>query len=328
MLIRLQVLISYYIQGILLLLAAAVVAVLASRSWLRGGQGSIESSVVRKLESPMATFLTAETYFSISTAIAAFIMSPRAIDPLNGYALMVVAIVGFLCPVFTLLLLRCLTEARVTRFGTVLTVVSWFLNTVLFFLLLPNLSTFGDDVAEDALKQLFSIPTCGDSSAMSLCQQLTGNNPLRSLTGFFERSSWTNIRTVPMVWTFATAILIVLVSEKVCRMAVGFRCRERPARGKEQETVYSRLGETRQERSSSQDPHSHRTGRLIVSVVFIVLCSVCLGYTFHMVVRFRGIDAIDIQGWSFGQVVAAIFWVPVFLDVAHSIFTSDAALST
>ncbi|KAK4442383.1 hypothetical protein QBC34DRAFT_453141 [Podospora aff. communis PSN243] len=266
------VLISYYIQGILLLIAAAVVIALAGRVWLRAGD-DVNSSVVRKLESPMGTFLTAETYFSISTAIAALIMSPRTIDPLNGYALLVIAVVGFLCPVFTLLLLRCLNVARVTRFGMGLTVISWLLNTVVFFLLLPKLLTFGDSVAEDALKQLFSIPTCGDSSAMSLCQQLTGNNPLRSLTGFFERSSWTNIRTVPVVWVLATAILLVMVAEQAW--------------------------------------------------VLIVLCSVALGYTFHMVMRFRDVNAIDINGWSFGQVVAAIFWVPVFLDVVHSMTSND-----
>ncbi|KAK3380701.1 hypothetical protein B0T24DRAFT_199441 [Lasiosphaeria ovina] len=237
---------------------------------------------------------------------------------------MVVAIVGCLCPVFTLLLLHCLNAARVTRFGTALTLTSWLLNTVVFFMLLPNLSTFGDNVAEDALKQLFSVPTCGDSSAMSLCQQLTGDNPLQSLTGFFERSSWTNIRTIPVVWALTTVILLVMVADGARHIDVDRLLHGKQTPGpKEEETNYSRLDETQQQESdsSSQEEQSPRTGRLIVAVVFIMLCSVGLGYSFHMVTRFRDVNAIDTHGWSFGQVVAAVFWVPVFLDVAHSMIS-------
>ena len=54
------VLISYYIQGFLLLVGAfGVVVLLVSGHW-----SSEMESVGRKLKSPMATFLTAETYFS------------------------------------------------------------------------------------------------------------------------------------------------------------------------------------------------------------------------------------------------------------------------
>lgn len=283
-------------------------------------------------------------------------MSPREIDPLNGYALMVVAIVGFLCPAFTLLLLRCLglclnkvtppTTITTARFGTILTLTSWLLNTIIFFLLLPNLSTFGENVAEDALKQLFSIPTCGGSSAMSLCQQLTGNNPLQSLTGFFEKSSWTNIRTVPVVWVLTTVILLVLVADHPGLLhhnghneghGEETSPKRKPPKEHMQETTYSRLrfqestGIQQQENdtvtsSSSQveNPSPRlQTGRLrpIIAIAFILLCSVGLGFTFHMLMKFRQVNAIDIDGWSFGQVIAAVFWVPVFLDVAHSMIS-------
>jgi hypothetical protein len=258
----------------------------------------------------------------VSAAIAAFILSPSTIDPLNGYALMVVATIGFLCPVFTLLLLRS-HNAR-TGFGTSLTFLSWLLNTVIFFLLLRNLSTFGATVAEDALNQLFKVPTCEDSSAMPLCQQLTGSNPLQSLTGFFEKSSWTNIRTVPMLWAWTTFALIVLIPEEVWQAV---RLRRMKKAAAQQDVTNTRIRQTlAQQPESRLDAKYLLLGRCVAVTVLVVLFSVGLGYTFHMVMRFRAVGAIDTHGWSFGQVVAAMFWIPVFLDVAHSVFGNQSTL--
>ncbi|KAF2738927.1 hypothetical protein EJ04DRAFT_560187 [Polyplosphaeria fusca] len=308
------VLVSFCTQGILLLGAAA--GAMASLTWqLWRGQGSYPR-IVRKLEGPLATFLTAQTYFSISAAIASFVMSPSTIDPLNGYALMIVATIGFLCPVFTLLLLRS-HNAR-TGFGTSLTFVSWILNTVIFFMLLRNLSDFGETVAEDALKQLFTVPTCDDSSAMPLCQQLTGSNPLKRLTGFFKTSSWTNIRTVPMLWAWTTFVLLVLIPEETWQ-AVRLRRMNKAAARKD--AAVAKIGKDAAPKPDSRPDAEHLLlGRFIIATIFVVLFSVGLGYIFDMVKRFRAIGAIDASEWSFGQVVAAMFWIPVFLDVAHSVF--------
>ncbi|KAK3372659.1 hypothetical protein B0H63DRAFT_302288 [Podospora didyma] len=310
------VLLSYCIQGVLLLAAAA--GVLASMSWKLWKRQDGNPGIIQKLEGPLDTFLTAETYFSISAAIASFILSPSTIDPLNGYALMAVAIVGFLCPVFTLLLLR--SHDAHTRFGTSLTFISWLLNTVIFFILLRNLSAFGESVSEDALNQLFEVPTCGGvSSAMTLCQQLTGSNPLQRLTSFFEGSSWTNIHTVPMLWVWTTFALLLLIGEEVWQ-AVHLH-RKKKAVG-HQDAVDAAFGQSLKEQPEPDPFHAKyfRLGRFIAVLVLVGLFSLSLGYGFHMVMRFRKVGVIDTHGWSFGQVVAAMFWVPVFLDVAHSVF--------
>ncbi|PVH72563.1 hypothetical protein DL98DRAFT_610491 [Cadophora sp. DSE1049] len=229
------VLLSFCIQGVLLLVAAA--GVMASLAWQLWKGQDHKFRIIQKLKDPMTTFLTAQTYFS--TAIAAFILSPSTIDPLNGYALMVVATIGFLCPVFTLLLLR--SHNTRTGFGASLTFVSWLLNTVIFFLLLRNLSNFGTTVAEDALNQLFKVPSCDGSSAIPLCQQLTGSNPLQRLTEFFERGSWTNIHTVPMLWAWTTFALFVLIPEEVWQAVRLFRMKKAAA---QQDVINTKIGQT------------------------------------------------------------------------------------
>jgi len=245
-------------------------------------------------------------------------VNPLTIDPLNGYALMTAAVVDFLCPVFTLLLLRSL-DVR-TRFGTSLTFISWLLNTLIFLMLLKNLSGFDDTVTEDALKQLFSVPSCGDSSAMALCRQLTGHTPLERLTEFFEGSSWTNIKTVPVIWAWTTFALFALLLEE------GWRAVRRP-RGEgrasaQRSAINASLGqpEPRQPRGWLSAEYL-RLGKFAVVALLVALFTVSFGYGFSMVLGFHALGVIDIHGWSFGQVVAAIFWAPVFLDIAHSIFS-------
>lgn len=235
---------------------------------------------------------------------------------------MVVATIGFLCPVFALLLLRS-HNAR-TGFGTSLTFASWLLNTAIFFLLLRNLSNFGATVAEDALNQLFQVPSCGGSSAMPLCQQLTGSNPLQRLTGFFEGGSWTNIHTVPMLWAWTTFALFVLILEEVWQAVRLFRMKNAAA---QQDVINTKIGQTRAQQPGSRLEAKYLLlGKFIAVTVLVVLFSVGLGYSFGMVMRLRALGAIDTHSWSFGQVVAAMFWIPVFLDVAYSVFGNQSTL--
>jgi len=232
---------------------------------------------------------------------------------------MVVSTIGFLCPVFTLLLLR--SHNGRTGFGTSLTFLSWLLNTVIFFLLLRNLSNFGANVAEDALNQLFKVPTCGDSSAMLLCQQLTGSNPLERITGFFVKSSWTNIRTIPMLWVWTTLALLVLILDEVWQ-AVQFRKKKDAP---QQDVIKTKMRPTLARLPQNRLSGNYRMlSRFIVTIVFIVLFSISLIFIFQMVLKLLNMYAIDTNGWSFGQVVAAMFWIPVFLDVAHSTFGNQA----
>ncbi|PVH71301.1 hypothetical protein DL98DRAFT_521119 [Cadophora sp. DSE1049] len=87
------------------------------------------------------------------------------------------------------------------------------------------------------------------------------------------------------------------------------------------------MGVLTSKKNEVSTPQEHRIetkylllGKFIGITISITLFSVSLGYTLHMVLRLHSLHAIDIHGWSFGQVVAAMFWIPVFLDVEHSVF--------
>ncbi len=68
---------------------------------------------------------------------------------------------------------------------------------------------------------------------------------------------------------------------------------------------------------------AHRGSGVLGGGLFIlatVLFSLCLGYQFVMVNIYRLMDVIDFDGWTFGQVVAVLFWVPPALEIFHSVF--------
>ncbi|KAH8896418.1 hypothetical protein GQ53DRAFT_761324 [Thozetella sp. PMI_491] len=257
----------------------------------------------------------AQAYFSISAAIAAFVEEPDKIDPLDGYALMAAVTIGFLCPVFTLLLLQSHNKAE--WFDTALAFVAYILNTVIFFMLLANLKGFNRNAAEDGLNQLFEVPSCNGASAMPLCQQLTGTNPLQKLTDFFASKSWANINTVPMLWAWTTFTIILLVGEQVWDTMQQRRMEHSNPVIQDDSTLENVQTGRRHNGLSS---NYILTIRPTVIMILISLFSMSLGYEYEMVKNFRVMNVIDMHGWSFGQVVAAMFWIPVFLDVGHSYF--------
>ena len=230
-------------------------------------------------------------------------MQPATVDPLNGYALLSVSISGFLPVVFTLMLLH--SHGVRSWFTTILVFISWLLSTIVFFIIFKNLSNSESNQAvfDEGLDQLFSTPSCGGQSAMSLCQQLRGTNPLAYLTGFFNQSSIPNIKTVPLLWGWTTLILLTLVA----RQAFGLG----PQPSDDEKDHHD---------ASKPKPTYHpsllaKTSFVLATIIF----SLCLGYQFVMINTYRLMDVIDFDGWSFGQIVAVLFWVPPALEVMHSL---------
>ncbi len=127
---------------------------------------------------------------------------------------------------------------------------------------------------------------------------------------------------MPMLWAWTTFALVAIISEEVWQAV---RLRRMKIAVKQQDVIKARIGQTPgQQRENTSGTNYHRRSRFAIVTVLVVLFSIGLGYCFHMVMRFRTIGAIDTRGWSFGQVVAALFWIPVVLDVAHSIFGKQA----
>lgn len=104
-----------------------------------------------------------------------------------------------------------------SRFSTALVFASYLLNTVTFFRLIRNLSSSKNDRSflDKAINSLFSAEACGGSSAISLCYQLTGTDPVGSLSGFYDNHSFANMNTVTFPWIWTTLVLPVLVTRQL-----------------------------------------------------------------------------------------------------------------
>lgn len=142
-------------------------------------------------------------------------MTPAEVDPLNGYALLAVSLGGCVAPVFTLLLLH--SHAIKSWHRSVLCLVSWLLNTVVFYMLVGNPSKSLNTIegVDQALRKIFHAKYCGDSSAMALCQEWTGSNPMEYLSDFYNQTLITNIHGAPAIWAYAILVLLVIAFMQV-----------------------------------------------------------------------------------------------------------------
>ncbi|KAG6364014.1 hypothetical protein INS49_009117 [Diaporthe citri] len=276
------VLISYYVQAVLLL--ALAVAVSASAAW--------------------------QLFRFVTAGVASFFMSPEEVDPLNGYALLAVSLMGCIAPVFTLLLLH--SHGIKSWQSTALCLASWLLNTVVFYMLFGNLSNSLNTIerVDQVLRNLFQTEYCGNSSAMVLCQEWTGSNPVEYLTEFYNQNMVTNIHNVPVLWAYATLVLLVLVVMQV----LGRRDRHtsgcasiKQVTPKKQRTLLGRF-----------PLPSPQCWRFVLLLATTTLFSLALSCQYVMVSTYHAMDVIDTHEWSFGQVVAVLIWVPTLLEVVES----------
>jgi len=244
----------------------------------------------------------------VTASIAAFAVTDFAnIDPLNGYAMISVAIGGFMPPIFTMILLQSLGIR--SKLATFLTFISWVASSVLFFMLIAKLGPLvhGQAVFEEGLKNLFTVPACGDSSAMSLCQQIMGTNPLAYLNGFYNRNRFPSIQTVHILWAWATVVFIFSLYDRW--------------RGTILQYIGRRLAVPI---GSASNIFEHKYVRPIVWIVENIfgplMFSFTLVYQILMVVQYYEMDVVDFsrQAWTFGQIVAVAVWIPPVLEALLS----------
>lgn len=237
-------------------------------------------------------------------------MSPKQIDPLNGYALVAVSLMGCIAPVFTLLLLH--SHGIKSWSSTALCFASWLLNTIVFYMLFGNLSNSLNTIEriDHVLRNMFQTEYCGDSSAMVLCQEWTGSNPMKYLNDFYNQNMVTNIHNVPVIWAYSTLVLLVLVVMQVLGrpggLTSGCASIQEVAPTKQRTLVKG---------SSMHSPQSWRFFLLLTAVTLFCLALSC---QYIMVSTYHAMDVIDMHEWSFGQVVAVLIWVPTLLEVVES----------
>lgn len=237
-------------------------------------------------------------------------MSPETVDPLNGYALVAVSLMCCIAPVFTLLLLH--SHGIKSWPSTALCLASWLLNTVVFYMLLGNLSNSLKTIerVDQVLRNMFQTEYCGDSSAMVLCQEWTGSNPMEYLNDFYNQKMVTDIHNVPVLWTYATLGLLVLVVMQI----LGRRQRPHPGY-----VPSKNLTPTKQRTLFRRIPMPSPQGwKFLLLLAAIALFSLALSCQYVMVSTYHAMDVIDTHEWSFGQVVAVLIWVPTLLEVLES----------
>lgn len=237
-------------------------------------------------------------------------MSPKEIDPLNGYALVAVSLMGCIAPVFTLLLLH--SHGIKSWPSTALCLASWLLNTVVFYMLFGNLSNSLNTIEriDHVLRNMFQTEYCGDSSAMVLCQEWTGSNPMKYLNDFYNQNLDTNIHNVPALWAYSTLVLLVLVVMQVLGRRDELISGCAPVKNLNP-TKHRTLGRG----ISLPSPQSWRFLLLLATTTLFCLALSC---QYVMVSTYHAMDVIDMHEWSFGQVVAVLIWVPTLLEVVES----------
>ncbi|KAJ3493419.1 hypothetical protein NLG97_g4740 [Lecanicillium saksenae] len=312
------VLTTYYVQALTLLLIAT--AFLASAGYQLWGKQRDKPKVYSKARSPLETFLSAQCYFGVSVAVATFAMHPTSVDALNGYALVASSIMGFVPPVFTLMLLH--SHGVKSWFSTALVLASWAVNTASFFMLVDNLASVKGDsnLLGVGLQSLFHTTSCGGSSAMALCHQLTGAEPLVYLDRFFNKNAVPNVKNIPMLWAFATAVLFVATGRQAFQSWRGEN--EEPAEVTHKPGLTA-LAESKRAKNRISTFFSRKAVRFGFLLLTTTIFCLALAYEFRVVREYQKMDIIDKKGWSFGQVVAVLFWVPPLLDSAHALFKSS-----
>ncbi|KAF6799432.1 hypothetical protein CMUS01_15654 [Colletotrichum musicola] len=310
------VLISYYVQVLLLILCATAFLISAGLQLWRNP--TAEPTVKKALKSTLETFLRVQTFFGISIAVATFILKPAEIDPLNGYALILTSVMGFLPPVFTMMMLH--SHGVRSRFSTSLVFISYLINSVTFFILVRNLSTRpnGRDFLDEAINNLFSTEACGGGSAISLCHQLTGTDPVGFLAGFYNANSFANIKTVPILWIWTTLVLLLLMTKQAVASVDQKRKKDVSDLPKATEK-HDRISPLAAFLKALSGPICTFTTLVLATVVFCL----ALGYQYLMVEINDLMDVMDRKGWSFGQVVALLFWAPPLVDIFRSLYEEN-----
>lgn len=305
------VLISYIIQAILVIICA--LGILTSSAIQRVKHPQRQVSMPESWKDGLGTFLAAQCYFGVSSVIASYSMGPLNVNPLDGYALLSVAITAFMPPVFTLMLLH--HKGQKSWFSTALVLVSWLTASILFFMLLSNLWSVSNNPKRlaEARNSLFQVDSCGGYSAMSLCQENMHNDPLKYLMLFYNKQSLPNIKTVILLWLWTTIVLAVL---QIRQISSG---QKTPSASK----LSTPATRVRGSRARLAAILNNATTQLIAVLAASLVFGLAFGYQARMVIQYFQMDVVDKNGWSFGQWVAVLFWIPPLIDFVRRLLSKD-----
>ncbi|KAI4159308.1 MAG: hypothetical protein L6R39_000398 [Caloplaca ligustica] len=318
-----QVTISYVIQSVLVLFSWLGLSIASWTSFYQPTRsGSAKKAKEVFLES-LNSFQRAQCYFSIPIAVTTLITDPFHLDTVNGFGFLPVAINGFLPQTFNLLQLH--RHKRLSWYISSLTFLSWLLSTINFWAIIKYLRVERIGTRDAEFRSLSNIETCGSLNALSLCIQAQDISPLDWL--FHTKLKSTNFGSsilfgtttigtsiVPTIWVFCTTVLLVLLGHQ-CFGSSGlgiFYSRSRappslPAHFPRQRRLLTKF------RYLFTNPWTATIAFHAASAMFL-LCTVYQGMLYY---NYLALDLVDLDGWSFGQIIAITVWIPVISDYMH-----------
>ena len=237
----------------------------------------------------------------VSTAIASFSMIHKTSDPVTSYALLYIALIGILYPIITLMLLHV---RRVYTWGSsLLTIISWSLSTAVLFKVLGHLrQPITEADYESGIKSLFNLQTCGGSSAIALCQQMVGQNPLGNFSAGYERLHFFSVFVV--IWAISTLVFLLLFCNFISNSA------SRP---------FDKL------KDKLKCCFSGRLAAIGIQLLLFIIIGLYLAaiwYQTEILAQYLRWDVIDIHGWTFGQIVALLMLGPSLLGFLRCLIPS------
>ena len=323
-----QVTISYIIQSILVLLSWLGLTFASTISYRKPHRSEQSEKAMDVFLESLDGFLKAQCYFSIPIAVVTLLTDVFHLDPLNGYDFLPVAINGFLTQTFTLLQLN--RHKRFLWYLSALVFLSWLLSTIILWAIITYLTARPIGTQDSEFRSMSQIASCGGSSALALCEQRLSTSPLSylfyhivSVTGYGPTILFgtTRIGTliVPTIWVFCTMCLMMLLGHQ-CFGSPGlgfFASRDsslRPTVRPHGGTWKDRL------RYLFSSPWTGVAGFYLASCMFFLSTA----YQALLFYNYLGLKLVDLSksGWTFGQIIAIVIWLPVLTDYLYLQFSS------
>ena len=280
--------------------------------------------------------------------IASFAESIYTTDLLVGYMLIPLAINGILPISFAYMLLVYFWKTSVGI--TLLTVTVYTLASVVYWTLYAHIIpvTSGElsyRSYEQFMYKLSAIPACGGFSALAACPRQVGlmsgpiGNGLVGTRPIKEVGRKLRVLT-PIIWTFSTAVLLVLLALQLRQWRVA-RAQRRLQSSQPTEEAQLEEAQSREAKLSDAETHENSKAGPAVAVgsrerkggvwspkvwrVLFWLCTICffvgMGMQLSLLAVFTELQMMDPTDWGFGQIVAVTIWLPPALEYLYKLFS-------
>lgn len=287
----------------------------------------------RIFEEFLEEFHKAQCYFSATIQVAALTYGIFDTDMLVTFMLVPLATNGVLPVVFTLVLLyRCDNKSGLDVM--LLTTACWLLSSLVFWVLYSHIIPINSEIKsadreyrayQQFYYKLSSLDACGGYSALAACP----NNFRLGRGGIITESHKIRILT-PIIWTFSTVCLLVILGAKLSRVKLSevklLSSKAGPRKQASQQPSITRSDGSVEDGSmpNSADEvhprHNHQPNSTVNKIIYtiVTLCFLAgIGIQLSLLSIVTSLHMMDRMHWSFGQVVAVTIWLPPLLGYMY-----------